>query len=212
MEILDNLPHDKIQAKSRKKVEQAIVRRPKNGIEEEVFVPLDDPLLSKVVKTVPSYATIYPSWVPSVACGVIDHVIQQRPNVGIVFADFDWLPTPDLDLESDERRMSAWAEGEPIITDMGGIDHECYLQAPPHCDILFPTDFDKLASFTKRISKSKSQLQVQVQKQSEFLQQYGPEQVQSTKSWISGHTPLLHDFSNCSVLTVAPKTVDSDKQ
>jgi hypothetical protein len=145
-----------------------------------------------------------------VACGVLHHIGKQRPNLGLVFADFDWLPAPDLDLGTNGVRLSAWAEGEPIVTDMEGIDHECYLRAPPHCDILFPTDFEKIASFVKRMSQTKSDLLVQFEKQSEFLERCGPEHVRATKSWLSGHTPLLHDFANCSVLTVT--TTKSPKQ
>jgi hypothetical protein len=211
MEVLDNLPHDKVRATSRKKVEQAVVRSTKNGEDEEVFIPLVDPLLARIIKAVPSYVNIYPSWIPSVACGVLHHIVKQRPNAGLVFADFDWLPAPDLDLGTSHVRVSAWAEGEPIVTDMEGIDHMCYLRAPPHCDILFPTDFEKLASFVKRTSRTKSDLSVQVEKQSEFLERCGLKHVRATKSWLSGHTPLLHDFANCSVLTVTT-TSRSPKQ
>ena len=123
MEVLDNLPHDKVRAASRKKLEQAEVRSTAGG-DEEVFVPLTDPLLAKVTKAVPSYVNIYPSWVPSVACGVLHHIVNQRPNnLGLVFADFDWLPAPDLNLDASlkDDRLSAWSEGEPIVTDMEGV-------------------------------------------------------------------------------------------
>jgi hypothetical protein len=211
MEVLDNLPHDKVRAKSRKKLEQVEIRSLKNGGEEEVYVPLEDPLLARLIKAVPSFATTHPSWIPSVACGVLHHLMKQRPNLGLVFADFDWLPAPDLELESGDRRVSSsWAEGEPIVSDMDGIDHECYLRAPPHCDILFPTDFEKLASFVKRTSR-KDRL-VQIEKQADFLQHHGSKHVNATKSWLTGHTPLLHDFANCSVLTVAPASGSNPKQ
>ena len=209
MEVLDNLPHDKIRAKSRKLLQQAEIQkqRDKDSAEEEVFVPLDDPLLARVIKNVPSFAKPYPTWIPSVACGVLEHLIQQRPNLGLAFADFDWLPAPDLTSNSatkvEPSRRTEWAEGEPIITDMDGVDHECFLRAPPHCDILFPTDFDKLASFAKHIMVKKGRKStVQVEKQADFLEHYGPNHVQKTKSWLSGQTPLLQDFVNCSVLTI----------
>lgn len=226
MEVLDNLPHDKIQSKSRTRIEQAEIRwNATRSTNEEVFVPLSDPLLKKVIQAVPSYVQLYPCWIPSVACGVLHHAIQQRPNLGIVLADFDWLPASDVDaatpVVAGKDPASTWAEGEPIVTDMSGTDHECYLSAPPHCDILFPTDFDKLASFVRRsylspinrrrtssTSSSSSSLPflptVRVEKQSEFLQRVGPEHVALTRSWLSGHTPLLHDFVNCSVFTVTP--------
>ena len=127
---------------------------------------------------------------------------------------------------------------------MEGKDHESYLTAPPHCDILFPTDFHKLASFVKRCLSSAIRLApslrrpsrrknskstspspllkkpssgvslaaskprtsvVRVEKQSLFLERWGPKHVAKTKSWLTGHTPLLHDFVNCSVLTISPE-------
>lgn len=207
MEVLDNLPHDKVRAKSRNKLEQAEVRISETGEKEEIFMPLKDPLLAKVLETVPSYAetTSSPVWVPSVACGVMHHLLKQRPNLSLAFADFDWLPPPDLDLEAEnEFPCSYWADGEPIVSDMNGTDHRCYLTAPPHCDVLFPTDFQQLASFVKRSIADKENRTVQVLKQSDFLQSFGPSHVKATKSWLTGHTPLLHDFSNCSVLTLTP--------
>lgn len=203
MEVLDNLPHDKVRAKSRKKLEQAEVRTTETGGKEEVFVPLMDPLLTNVLKRVPSYVktTMSPVWVPSVACGVLRHLLKQRPNLSLAFADFDWLPPPDLEL-ANETSSSYWAHGEPIITDMDGTDHLCYLNAPPHCDVLFPTDFQQLASFLKRSIADRENWTVKVLKQGDFLQTFGPSHVQATKSWLTGHTPLLHDFSNCSVLTL----------
>jgi hypothetical protein len=203
MEVLDNLPHDKVRAKSRKKLEQAEVRTSKSGEQEEVFVPLADPLLKKILKRVPAYTrqTLMPTWVPSVACGVLLHLLKQRQNLGVAFADFDWLPPPDLDLEQEsEPPKSDWSNGEPIVTDMDGKDYQCYLTSPEHCDILFPTEFNKLAHFIEHSMTDNKQ--VNVFKQSDFLQKFGPSHVKATKSWLTGHSPLLDDFSNCSVLTV----------
>ena len=217
LEILDNLPHDKIHGISRREVHQAVVQEDGNSTLKENFVPLSDPLLSRVLQTVPSFIKSYPVWVPSVACGFLDQVFKQRPNSSIVLADFDWLPPPDFitssssdDSSSPQERASTWAEGEPITTDLDGIDYPCYIDSPPHCDILFPTDFEKLASYVKRIiPRTKAReaelnyvTRVRVEKQSEFLERYGPEQIDATKSWLTGYSPLLQDFANCSVLTV----------
>jgi len=211
MEVLDNLPHDKIRRRSSKKIEQAeVITKNNNFGEHETFVPLSDPLLKMIIKTVPNYIQSSTGnaacWVPSVACGVLHHVITQRPNCGVVLADFDFLPPPDLDFHHSAPAKSKtvpteWAEGSPIITDMKGKDHASYLGAPKYCDILFPTDFNKLASFMKRHLSADSV--VRVEKQSQFLKRYGPEHVQSTKSWLTGTTPLLYDFVNCSVLTIS---------
>jgi hypothetical protein len=236
LEVLDNLPHDKARVSSptkRNVLEQAEIRQVAKdrkgsaycceGDLEEVFVPLSDPLLSRVIELVPSYLiNQYPTWIPTVACGVIEDVASQRPNWRLVMADFNWLPPPDIPLTSGpsnrQRPSAEWAKGEPLVTSMDGQDQECYLNAPPLCDILFPTDFDKFACFINGIitesaseiplrihgsaAKSNEQI-VKVESQSEFLQRYGPEEVEATKSWLTGHTPLIHDFSNCSVLTVS---------
>jgi hypothetical protein len=209
LEVLDNLPHDKIRARTRKRIEQAEIRRKGNEKKndfEEIFTPLTDPLLQMLVRKVPAYLQPYPFWVPSVACGVLHHVISQRSNLALVMADFDWLPPPDLDPNKALLQKTEIAEGEPIVTDMNGNDHECYLTAPRHCDILFPTNFELLASFARKSQGSSSKRWVvRVDKQAGFLLKWGQEHVEKTQVWsLSGKfSPLLHDFVNCSVLTIS---------
>ena len=99
---------------------------------------------------------------------------------------------------------------------MKDVDHACYITAPPLCDILFPTNFDLLSGFAnqtlkklvkKDVGSSDHQQDhapgtVHVWKQHQFLLKYGENEVFATKS-ITGYTPLLEDFSNCSILTVS---------
>ena len=209
LEVLDNLPHDKVRSRPSRAIEQAEIQQSRQNPEvlEEIFAPLSDVLLSRVLNVVPSYVQAHPTWVPTVACGMLECIGNQRPNSSIVLADFDWLPAPELSSASISARLSTWAEGEPIVTDMDGVDHCCYLTSPRYCDILFPTDFEKLASFVKRTRKGSESFEtiLHVEKQAEFLERYGKEQVMATKSWLTGHTPLLHDFTNCSVLTVTTR-------
>ncbi|CAB9499355.1 Conserved hypothetical protein [Seminavis robusta] len=222
-ELLDNLPHDKVRVKGGRLVEQGNIlplsedgdNAGSDGHEMqqtstvplvEAFAPLSDPLLSSILKLAPEYTrTSVLTWIPTVACGVLHRLHQERPNSTLMFADFDWLPPPDLTKEQGlAKRTSTWAAGEPIVTDMDGLDHSCYLESPDHCDILFPTNFDHLAKFVHKswnISNN-APFQVDVYKQSDFLERFGPEQVDATKSWLTGFTPMLHDFSNCSALTV----------
>jgi hypothetical protein len=224
LELFDNLPHDKIRVRAGRDIEQAEVRQRKNGrslkaetsstsrtatdgdLGEEVFCKLSDPLLSQVIDMAPTYTRSSISWVPTVACGVLQRLIQERPNAQLLVADFDWLPAPDRLVADAPARLSRLAEGEPLTTSMDSTDFECYLQAPPFCDVLFPTNFGKLASFVRKAWRSPGGGGgggvVTVLKQADFLQLYGPEQVQPTKSWLTGFSPLLHDFANCSVLTV----------
>ena len=214
LEVLDNLPHDKIRIRG-KHIDQAIVRRTttssvanNNCRMEEVFVPLDDALIQRVLDLCPSYQQeARYTWIPTVICGVLDHVRQMRPNLHVLLADFDWLPRPD----TPDRPRSQRAYGEPLVTDMNDVDQTCYLSARPSdlCDILFPTDFEKLADF---VDATMPNVVPQVQKQSDFLQTYGPEHVTATKSWLTGFSPMLGDFSNCSVLTTQPVSKVREKK
>lgn len=199
-ELLDNLPHDKIRVtKAGKQIDQAEVTTDL----QEHFVPLCDGLLEQVLRIAPQYTQERLVWVPTVACAILHQLHEERPNSTLMLADFDWLPPPDLTQQQEEQlRSSIWAAGEPIVTDMEGNDHPCYIQSPDHCDILFPTNFHHLASFVANSWKIQKN-SVTVHKQGDFLQLHGPEQVQATKSWWTQFNPLLHDFVNCSVLTVA---------
>jgi hypothetical protein len=202
LEVLDNLPHDKVRKDPRTRLlQQAEI----HGHDDEVFRPLSDPLLTRILKRIPHYSgsNNKPMWVPSVACGVLEHLWRVRPNARLVIADFDYLPPPDLDNDDGQHRKSELANGEPLVTSMSKVDHECYLSAPnEYCDILFPTDFRLLSKFVQKTWKQ-DDVHVSTMKQSAFLQKYGPSLVRATQSWLgTGFTPLLHDFSNCTVLTV----------
>jgi len=227
MELLDNLPHDKVvRCRNTGDVMQAEIALPTHerldARPQEVWVPLKDGLLQRILRMAPEYMSsaperyFTPHWIPTVISGVIQRLYQDRPNSSVLLADFDWLPLPVFDKMVSTRRPDtvAPAIGDPLVTDMNDIDHECYVSAPPLCDILFPTDFDKLAVMAQRELESYStssktststiiaQRKVHVMKQAEFLRVYGPEQIQNTRSTWTGFTPLLEDFSNCSVLTI----------
>lgn len=197
LEVLDNLPHDKIRIRG-KNIDQAIVRKMGScNLWEEVFAPLDDALIERVLHLCPLYQQeARYTWVPTVICGVLDRLRQARPNLHVLLADFDWLPGPD----TADRATSCRAHGEPLVTNMDDVDQACYLTGQSSlCDILFPTDFEKLAYFLEQSSGGTAL--TQVQKQADFLQTCGPEQVAATKSWLTGFTPMIGDFGNCSVLT-----------
>ena len=199
----------------------------------EEFRPLTDPLLRDVLEAAPAYARgagRRPAWVPTVACGVLRRLLRARPRAALVLADFDWLPPPELiEGRSILERRSAAADGDPIVTDMDDVDHACYLTAPRLCDILYPTDFATLGDYVARTAaaaaaaaaassttspSSSANARVETMKQADFLVKYGAEQVDQTRSW-TGYTPLLDDFSNCSVLTAVAcddRVTDADKE
>lgn len=212
LEILDNLPHDKIRIRSGNLIDEARIRWPSGEEDlavqlaqedvEEIFTPLSDSLIRKVIQTSPLYSRSQYMWIPTVACGLLSKFLKERPNSSVLLADFDYLPAPDqLTGEGSIERLSVRAEGEPLVTSMDCVDFECLLRAPPNCDILFPTDFQKLASFLSNVQKPHRR-KVNVYKQADFLLFQNFEEVQKTRSWISGYSPMIHDFGNCSVLTL----------
>jgi len=230
LEVLDNLPHDKIakcfetddilQAElipvdddraASGETSEAVVDTSKQY--QEAFSPVSDPLLQQILSIDPSLSTNpqnFPRWIPSVALGVLMRLFECRPNSAVAFADFDWLPPPDLSSPENQVLAAEPAIGDPIVTDMKGIDHPCYLTTQPDelCDILYPTDFTRIASFTRGILRRDNErrampMSVAAMKQNDFLLQYGLDEVNKTKSW-TGYSPMIEDFGNCSVLTVAP--------
>ena len=207
LELLDNLAHDKVRQSLNGKLEQAEITVDITGQLVENFVPLTDTLLSQSLNKLPSFGSSRPFWFPSVACGVLKHITEVRPNASILLADFDWLPQPDLEGEVPERR-STWADGEPIVTDMKGVDHECFLHAPHLVDILYPTEFSKMAAILRKLCRRHP---VAFTKQADFLQTYGDKDIEATKSWLTGYTPLLEDFGNCSILTVSRRKSGDEK-
>ena len=223
LELFDNLPHDKIRVRvGGHAIEQVQVEENELGELDEVFVPLSDPLLKHVIQSAPTYTRRGSgspiAWIPTVACGILHQLVVERPDASLLVADFDWLPPPDL-VTHDKERRSNFGQGEPLVTDMNDIDHECYLQSPELCDILFPTDFSRLASYVQKTwntprttTGSDTAQTVSVQKQADFLAATGPDIVEKTKSWVTGYTPLLNDFANCSVLTVKNKRKPTIKQ
>lgn len=215
MEVLDNLPHDKVKIckEDGSMLQTELHLDQSSGLLKEVYRPMDDALLQKMLAVYPAYAptTSRAKWVPTVATQVIAKLYEQRPNARIIFADFDYLPEPMLEgVSGTKSRRTEKAELEPLVTDMNDIDHPDYLVAPPLCDVLFPTDFEALAGYTRAIvdeavqkTTHKNSLSVSVAKQSDFLTRYGEKEVEATRSWLNTHyTPLLHDFSNCSILYV----------
>jgi len=228
MEVLDNLPHDKISRcpHTGDLLQAEVVSSLSSSSNEHVehFVPLTDPLLQTILHTLPQYAPFpsqkNPQWIPTIACGLLMELLQLRPNSHILLADFDNLPPPDLPVKSISSSSYTMAEGEPLVTCMKDQDHESYLTAPLLSDILFPTNFPNLAAFVNKLvtvpkkdTKKETpqhpcgnRQRVKIWKQSEFLWEMGHEEVLQTESWISGYSPLIHDFGNCSVLTVCPET------
>ncbi len=239
LELLDNLPHDKIgRCIETGNILQAMVTLSDDvgGYEQsdfgstfaqvdtskrysETFFPTNDPLLRNILSIAPSLYSpiIRPCWVPTVAIGILMKLYECRPNSSVALADFDWLPPSDSSTLTAAPSAVATADGDPLVTDMEGNDHECYLTSPPNalCDILFPTDFQRLANFANQyIAKTKiaypsgTNLErfshtARAVKQHEFLMKYGSDEVDRTKGW-TAYSPMINDFGNCSVLVITP--------
>jgi len=215
-ELLDNLPHDKVmradqgtQLLQGQVFEKQTKESSQRVVEQlEKFVPLQDPLLQSIVSAVPEYVPrrAGAKWVPSVACHLIQKLYEHNPDSYLLLADFDWLPPPSSFDDHDEgdndamQIRSGTAEGDPLVTSMDGVDYECYLSAPPYCDILFPTDFQRLAQFTR--SCCGDELDVRIFKQREFMIEFGGDEIDKTRGFLGGYSPLVEEFGNCSILTV----------
>lgn len=222
MEVLDNLPHDKISICSKSgRILQADVYCDDESHEvKERFRPLEDLLISRMIEFNPSYIPQFGQrWIPSVAGAMIGSLFQARPNASVVIADFDYLPPSDIHLNSSLFECPRNEQGRPLITDMNDRDYESYLTAPPLCDILFPTDFHLLRDYIEAAMKyhlSKEHdvrpWKVSVQKQSQFLAKFGPKQVKDTTSRWTGFSPLVEDFSNCSVLHISRMDTQTHRQ
>lgn len=241
LELLDNLPHDKIgqciETGDILQGELMPIDPPAEMVSAtlphlatairytEAYFPVNDPLLRRILSMSPSLytplASLGPRWVPTVALGILMRLFECRPNSSVVFADFDWLPPPDngslAQQEHADSPLGDPATGDPLVTDMNGTDHTSYLTSPPNllCDILFPTDFTRMAKFAKlaheaaaRSGKKGNRLSsvtVSAMKQRDFLIEYGgPDEVDKTKG-LFGYSPLIDDFGNCSVLTATPR-------
>jgi len=205
LELFDNLPHDKIRVRG-STIEQVEIDHNREALRD-----LADPLLKRVLRNIPQHMYAFAHnkchWIPTVACGLIERIAMERPGATMLISDFDWLPPADKFGKSQERSSYA-ASGEPLITSMDDQDHECYLNAPAHVDILFPTNFNLIREFAENIwnvRKGDTPKTISVHKQNDFLRVTNPALVEGTKSWLTGYSPLVHDFSNCSVLTVANK-------
>lgn len=207
LEVLDNLPHDKLRLRNTKleqaELESVAVETQRDDEDaghcyREVFHPLSDPLLLQLIETAPTYKSIRrAAWIPSIACGLLQSIQRELPQSQLFFADFDWLPPSDAAVT---EALSSPADGQPLVTDMNDIDHACYLQPTETAtDILFPTNFTKLATYAGVLFPK---AEVTVRKQADFLRTYGPEEVKATSSWLTGFSPLVEDYENCSVLTV----------
>lgn len=192
-EVLDNLPHDRLTNRRGNYMQTELI--PSNTNEQgqsnpsyqEIERPLTDPLLQQCLATHPRHSVH--GWYPTIAISLLQHLTSNHCDVWA--ADFDDLAT---------------ANGEPLVTDMNGQDHQHYLHTTTKgsscADILFPTDFGLLA----RSVRSLDSYSVNVQQQREFLRRYPTivAKTQLANSWLgsSAYNPMVDDFSNCSVLTL----------
>jgi len=212
LEILDNLPHDLIHP------QQMLQAHVDTTLDSPniAWGPIQDSLIQYTLEMAPEYypaqntGVQYKRWIPTTAAAIIKRLLSHRPNTSLLFADFDWLPPPNITAASMKGQLEhsqahdSICLGEPLITDMNGIDHECLFSAPSHCDILFPTNFATLATLLQRQIQTENSCHikstVRVMKQSSFLLEYGPEIINPTINSWTGYTPLLEEFANGSVL------------
>jgi hypothetical protein len=214
MEVLDNMPHDKIQSIHGQTHETVVVER--NGTFYEETREITDPSVKFIVETglidlkasghLRTIASILPrlfqpptAWfVPTGALKMLRSVVQAFPNHRLIVADFDYLPPPQRSSHSFLADGSLDAVNSPLVSgSIPGtnetVDHFTYLTNPGSSDIFFPVDFATLKEMYRLVCNRKAQ----VMKSSAFLHSHADLQQTRTRS---GYNPLLEDFTNTSFL------------
>lgn len=219
MEVLDNLPHDRVWRQSSEAVWQETWIQSSGPSHDhmqqkhaEVTKPVADPLVWACLEA----AQLQPghlsqSWLHS----TLDWALGQVSPSGSGSGQTVWLPTSCLQLlqricaarpnhviiaaDFDELPdVSVPGQGGPLVAStMNGqtLDHPSYLVPQGTADIFFPTDFQLLQSLHQLANQGRGSIQGQVMKTKAFMKQHADLTTTLTKS---GYNPLLEDFSNTS--------------
>ena len=246
LEVLDNLPHDRLRVSSSSSLEEAVVAQKTPGDElrrptySQSFRPLSDPELFETAElleltsiealqslhddnarttgaasgsdlaleltrmtsfllgetgrgeTSTGGPTSQDVLVPTgcytllkALCGAV----KEPPSFTI--ADFSWLP-PQPDGAINAPVVQVQRSGQTI--DLRGD----YLKACGDADILFPTNFEHLATMVQAASGSSGGVAVSSSATAEFMKEWSVPYAQTATQ--SGYDPLVDDFSNTRIL------------
>lgn len=219
MEVLDNLPHDKVVAMNGGDGDMVWMESCvdySNDI-EETFRPVSDDTLRRVLnvylqiresqpwsntggnKVVDSVfkwlldvqGVPEPVFLPTSACMLFDAIHHTVPKHEIILADFDHLPD-----------VIIAGENAPLVSStQGGKTRDWGTLFPPFgsSDIFFPSNFELLKQMYLLRSTLKSVSQgVRYEKAASFFKNNVPDISQATTQ--SGFVPLLEDYSNTTFL------------
>ena len=217
MEVLDNLPHDKVVAMDSGDGEmiwmESCVATPFG--KEEVFRPVSDDIVRRVLDVYlkmrdskysqssggsPMVDAVFnwlldvqgvpePVFLPTSACMLFDTIRKTVPRHELILSDFDHLPDVVVPGEN-APLVSSTQDGK--ARDWGTIF------APfGSADIFFPTNFELLKRLYQSL-KTTSDEDVRYEKAETFFKGHVPDISQAATQ--SGFVPLIEDYSNTSFL------------
>lgn len=212
LEVLDNLPHDRVARGADGAWTQTRVAADAAGVPFEYLEPLTDPLIRRVMGHSVTDRTDRPGgargllhaarrafdvatgmstsgvvFVPTGAARLLDALHDARPNHRLVAADFDALPGVRME-----------GANAPIVASQasGGktVDRDTYLEDPGRADVFFPTDFRALARMDADARGDGEGGRGRVMTTRAFMEENAVD-LRATET-ASGYNPLLQDFSN----------------
>ncbi|KAL4520921.1 hypothetical protein Ndes2437A_g04873 [Nannochloris sp. 'desiccata'] len=188
MEVLDNLPHDKV-IYSTEKTSADVV-----AVDGGVGTSRRHGIGSSAI------------FLPTGALRLFDTLHKVRPNHRLLAADFDFLPETVIQ-----------GENAPLVaTTIDGVtkDYGSYLVQPGVADIFFPSDFELLARLYDQRCKTQSRSGVErgvegggggarYMKSKDFFEKWAEVDVNKKRRKTrcrDGYDPLLEDYSNTAFL------------
>ncbi|GJQ09120.1 hypothetical protein GpartN1_g6628.t1 [Galdieria partita] len=220
-EVLDNLPHDRIEWDNQTKTwHQCLVRETEDSLSNHAFTIVRSPLRDDWIVT-----TMH-DW--KLLDGLVPHIswrwIRENPYYWLYYLQsivdrllfsssscVVYVPTVAHQMLNCVRRY--FPQSHLLIADFdflpqatrgifapvvqNGTKTFASIEEPmkASCDILFPVYFSGLSYAIHRLWNS---VHIQIEKQSKFLEKYADLEYTRTKS---GFNPLLSDFTNTCILT-----------
>jgi len=214
MEVLDNLPHDRVVGGQETIVEEEVYDQVTDH--RECLRPVQDDLiqrclslyhkhreeeeqnssaLASAIKRLAarigllhdSYRQPDTIFLPTGALRLFDTLHSVRPNHRLVAADFDFLPETVIQGRN-APLVSSTLKGQ-------AIDRPSYLVDPGTADIFFPSDFSYLAKLYNDCSTLNRAHHCKARR---FFEEWAPSMEATAAK--DGYNPLLLDYTNTSFL------------
>lgn len=154
-------------------------------------------MLVGMLETVDNRGNVLDAWVPTASWRLLRALCTLCPEHQFTLADFSWLPP-----------QPGAAVNAPVVqTQLGGRTIDLagdYLDRPGSADILFPTNFDHLATLVEAASAAAAAPGAPARpaaarslSTAEFMRRWHDVETTRTRS---GFNPLVDDFANTRVL------------